>query len=418
MNILTTCKTTAIAALCLGTAVTCFAQGKNIIKGTSKGIFEAPRLTRGTVQRYVFPRQTVENIRRGINAGALERGVSGIPLSQATLPALPQAASFNSLTLVVGRSVEKEVLASMLEENKFYAPEIDAGRAIRQQILDITVLEDEGQLAIAQNIQAHIKNHTLKALLLEELSNFDIYNMALDLTDYFCLDKPFEDAAFDYTLRHPHQMNLNLRRLMYNPLVDDGVKNRLKYFLSSTSLVPEEYDAFRAAIRTAHLQYQQRLTAAKYSEVIQAQIAYYEDLAKRLDDFIVQNNGVQPKWNTTNPVEQTLFDEYETLAQYDFVNQFNPILSYRKKLQIIWDTAQAPRILSQEETVALYEEFVKTTHRRYPHSLRNASDAVADEIHFEQEELLWDSLNHWRSTNESTIHPKLTRVLSKYTTHD
>lgn len=403
-----------VALLCLtGLTAPALAQEK-LVKGAAKGMFEAPRVTRGTVQRYVFPRQAVGNIRRGIAAGKLDRQITDnmLQAQPVKIPASLSNYNFYTHSLLTARPVEKEVLVYMLEENKFYAPEIDAGRAIRQEILDITVLEDEGQQAIASHIQNSIKNHTLKALLLEELEHFDIYNMALDLTDYFSLDKPFEEAAFDYTLRHPHQMNLNMRRLMYNPLVDEAVKNRLKYFLTESSLVPEEYEQFRVAIRTAHLQYQQRLSAAKYSDIIQAQVNYYENLGKRLDDFIVLNNGFQPKWNSANPTEQALFEEYKTLEQYDFINQFNPVLSYRKKLQVIWETAQAPRLLSKEETISLYETFVKTTHRRYPHSLRDGAEK--GEIAFEQEELLWDSLDYWRIQEESSIRPDLSRILNKY----
>lgn len=403
--------------LCLtGLTAPAFAQ-KQIIKGTGKGLFEVSRTNRGTVQRFVFPQQTVENIRRGIAAGKLDRQVTEAVLKIPTTSVAPSIAPHSGAEisvhyLISGRPVEKEILSSMLEENKFYAPEINAGRAIRDQILNITVLEEEGQNALAADIQQNIKNHTLKVMLLKNLEEFDIYNMALDLTDYFCLDKSFEDAAFDYTLRHPHQMNLNMRRLMYNPLVDPAVKTRLKYFLEESSLLPEEYDLFRAAIRTAHLQYQQRLSTAKYSDIIQKQIAYYEDFAKRLDNFIVRNNGVRPKWNSANPQEQQLFEEYGTLAQYDFANQFNPILTYRKQLRIIWDTASAPKVLSQEQTIALYEDFVKTTHRIYPHTLRDVPSA--QDVPFAQEELLWDSLDHWRTESESAIQPHLIRIVNTY----
>ena len=403
---------TALAALCLGTAITCFAQGKNLAKGAAEGLFKAPRTTQGTIQRFVFPKSSVRNIRAGIAAGKLERQV--LP---AVNPLLPQVTAsprdaFQNAQLTAGYPVEKEVLVKLLQEERFYAPEIDAGRAIREQILSIHVLTDEGQIQLAQAIHSGIVNHTLKANLLQNLANFDIYNMALDLTDYFSLGKPFEEAAFDYTLRHPHQMNLNLRRLMYNPLVDDSVKNRLKYFLEATELVPEEYDSFRSAIRTAHLQYKERKNAAQLSDVIQAQVAYYKDLTKRLDDFIVLHNGHQPKWNTQDIQERNLFNEYEALTRNDFINQFHPIISLRKQLQVIWDTAQEPTLLSMQDTLKLFEEFVKTTHRRYPAPLMQP--LAPGEISFEQEELLWDSLDFWRIHSETAIRPELIRIINQY----
>ena len=403
---------TALAALCLGTAITCFAQGKNLAKGTAEGLFKAPRTTQGTIQRFVFPKSSVRNIRAGIAAGKLERQV--LPAVNTFLPqaTLAQRNVFQNTRLTAGYPVEKEVLVKLLQEEKFYAPEIDAARALRNQILNIRVLTDEGQIQLAQAIHAGIGNHTLKANVWRDLENVDIYEMALDLSDYFSLDKPFEEAAFNYTLRHPHQMNLNLRRLMYNPLVDDGVKNRLKYFLEAPELAPEEQNAFRAAIRTAHLQYKERKNAAQLSQIIQAQVAYYKDLAARLDKFIVLHNGRQPKWNTKDLQEQNLFNEFEELTRNDFVNQFHPIIPLRKHLQVIWDTAKGPTTLSMQDTLNLFEEFVKTTHRRYPAPLLQPLDP--GEIPFEQEELLWDSLNFWRIHSEAAIHPELVRIINQY----
>lgn len=403
---------TALAALCLGTAITCSAQGKNLAKGAAEGLFKAPRLTQGTIQRFVFPKSSVNNIRAGIAAGKLERQV--LPAVNPFLPKVAdvQRTAFQNSRLTAGYPVEKEVLVKLLQEEKFYAPEIDAGRAIRDQILNIHVLTDEGQAQLAQAIHAGIVNHTLKANLLQNLENFDIYNMALDLTDYFSLDKPFEEAAFDYTVRHPHQMNLNLRRLMYNPLVGDGVKNRIKFFLEEPELIPEQYNAFRTAIRTAHLQYKERKEAAQLSDVIQAQADYYRDLANRLDNFIVLHNGRQPKWNTKDLQEQNLFNEFEELTRNDFVNQFHPIIALRKRLQVIWDTAKGPETLSLQDTIKLFEEFVKATHRRYPAALMQPLEA--GEIPFEQEELLWDSLNFWRVHNEAAIRPELVRIINQY----
>ena len=401
-----------LTALCTSTALFSFAQAQGIIKGVGKELFQAPRLTRGTVQRFVFPRTTVNNIRTGIAAGKLDRMVDQASLqSPAALIPSPPTIAFHNRSLVSGYPVEKEVLTVMANEEAFYAPEIEAGRTIRQQILDITVLEDEGLLAIVANIHNYIKNHTLQSLLLEELENYDIYNMALDLTDYFTLDKSFENAAFDYTIRHPHQMNLNMRRLMYNPLVDPAVKNRLKYFFQAHYIPLESYPSFRTAIRTAYLQYNQRIAVAQGSDIIIAQIRYYKDLTNQLSDFIVKNDRL-PKWNTRSTKEADLFDELEWIFMNDRINQFPQIQPFREALQAVYDSAPAPTILSMDETIALFEEFVKTTHRRYPNSLRDK--LKKGQIPFEQEELLWDSLEHWRIESESTIRPALTGIINRY----
>ncbi len=402
-----------LAVLCLTLTAPAYAQKKEVIQGAAKGIFEAPRTTRGTVQRFVFPQSAVSNIRAGITAGKLDQAITQATRQAANTPITSAAAqTLYNRSLVTGLPPEKEVLIMAAKEGAFYAPEINAGRMIRQQILDITVLEEEGQLAIAQNIQQYIKNHTLKTLLLEELENFDIYNMALDLTDYFSLDKPFEKAAFEYTVRHPHQMNLNMRRLMYNPLVDESIKNRLRYFLEAEFIPLEEYEGFRVAIHTAHLQYTQRLAAAQESEVITAQIRYYQDVTDRVRNFVAQPPHRRPKWNTLNAEEFALNDEVEWIMSHDHLNKFPQILPFRQALQTVYDAAPTPTILSLDETIALFEKFVKTTHRRYPNSLRDTLQE--GEIAFEQEETLWDSLEYWRIQNESAIRSKLVKIINQY----
>ncbi len=160
------------------------------------------------------------------------------------------------------------------------------------------------------------------------------------------------------------------------------------------------------------MQYKERKQAAQLSDVIQAQADYYRDLANRLDNFIVLHNGRQPKWNTKDLQEQNLFNEFEELIRNDFANQFHPIIALRKRLQVIWDTAKGPTTLSLQDTIKLFEEFVKATHRRYPASLMQP--LAAGEIPFEQEELLWDSLDFWRIHNEAAIHPELVRIINQY----
>ena len=404
----------AVAVLCASTAVDAFAGGgKEIVKG-GHALFHAPRTTRGVTQRFVFSRPTTDKIQRAIAAGVLNR--TSTQAAEQLLPVVnynqfPQQEFKNSSLLVAGQPVEKEILVKMRDENLFYKPEIDAARAIRNNILNITVLSEEGISSLAQDIQANIKSHYLRQTLLNNLEELNIYAMAQDLTDYFCLDKSFEDSAFDYTVRHPHQMNLNLRRLMYNPLVDQEVKGRLKYFLNANSLnTLEEYGAFRAVIKEAHNQYQSRLSAAKFSEIIQLQTVYYEAFAMRLDTFIRNNGGYLPKWNTRNKQEQELWEEYQWIVQHDEINKFNPLISYRKQIQVIWDSAQQPPVLSQADTLALFARFVKQTKRSYPEMLHSSAFSNEGFVPFEDEELLWDSLQYWRQKDESGMFQEIMRI--------
>lgn len=417
MKTLLTCKKIAVLALCLSVPGVIFAAGGNGLTKGGKALFQAPRNARGVTQRFVFSRPTTAKIQRAITAGILDQ-TSSVP---AQLPAVDythnsflQYPFKDSRLLVAGQPVEKEILTKMREENLFYTPEINAARAIRNKILNISVLTEEGITTLSQDIQRDIKNHYLKQALLTNLEKLDIYNMALDLTDYFCLDKPFEEAAFNYTLRHPHQMNLNLRRLMYNPLVDETAKKNLKHFLTKENLLPEEYTAFRDAVKEAHSQYQKRISAAKFSEIIQLQTLYYEAFAMRLDEFIRHNGGYLPKWNTRDKQEQDLWEEYQWIVQHDEYNRYNPLISYRKQIQVIWDAGYVPPVLSRQETLALFARFIEKTERAYPEPVHSDAYKQAGFIPFDEEELLWDSLQYWRQEDESGMFQDVMRIRNNY----
>ncbi len=419
MKILLTCKKLTVAVLCASTAVAAFAGGgKEIIKG-GQSLFHAARNTRGVTQRFVFSRPTTNKIQRAIASGVLDRiptqAAEQLPVVNYTHGQFLQHEFKDSRLLVADQPIEKEILVKMRDENLFYKPEIDAARTIRNNILNITVLSEEGISSLAQDIQTNIKSHYLRQTLLNNLKELNIYAMALDLTDYFCLDKSFEEAAFDYTVRHPHQMNLNLRRLMYNPLVDQEVKTRLKHFLNANSLnTLEEYGAFRAVIKEAHNQYQSRLSAAKFSEIIQLQTVYYEAFAMRLDEFIRHNGGYLPKWNTRDKLEQELWEEYQWIMQHDEINNYNPLISYRKQIQVIWDSAQQPPVLSKADTLALFARFVKQTERDYPEILHSDAFSKKGFVPFEDEELLWDSLQYWRQKDESGMFQEIMRIRNQH----
>lgn len=412
MNNILTRKKIVVLTLCLTAALTALAGGGGNVIKRGPNLFKASRTTRGTNQRFVFSRQTTAKIQRAIAAGLLEQTepAAQLPAVNYTSDSFLQYPFKDSRLLVAGQPVEKEILTKMREENLFYATEIDAARAIRNEILDISVLTEEGIATLSHDIQVNIKNHYLKQALLSNLEKLDIYNMALDLTDYFCLDKPFEEAAFNYTLRHPHQMNLNLRRLMYNPLVDHPTKEHLKHFLTKDNLSPEEYTAFQAAIKETHSQYQKRLSAAKFSEIIQLQTLYYEAFAMRLDEFIRHNGGYRPKWNTRDKQEQELWEEYQWIVQHDEYNKYNPLISYRKQIQVIWDAGHVPPVLSQQETLTLFARFVETTQRAYPEPVHSNAHKQTGFIPFEEEELLWDSLQYWRQKDESGMFQEIMRI--------
>ena len=231
----------------------------------------------------------------------------------------------------------------------------------------------------------------------------------LDLREYFNLDEPVEIAAFNYTLRHPHQQILMTRRLLNNPLVDEEVKQPFRNFLSKSKIKPEEFPAFQTAIANVYNQYKQRIAVAKESDIIQAQAKYYEKLIDRLDNFITTQGRI-PKWNTTNPQELQLFDEIEWVQHHRQDNQFEPLVSYQKTLDLTLEKAK-PVYLTRQETLELFEDFVKTTNRLYPRSLRDKPKA--GDIPFQREEELWDNLSYWR-VEDSSLFQDITKIYEKH----
>lgn len=404
-------------AVCISCAAVSFAgpgNGKSV--NTAQALLKVPRPTRGVNQRFNLSPTTTARIRQAVNAGKLDRAVNAQVLQHSTVPApvvlgnTPKEISFSLRQMVAATPLEKEVLIAQIEEEKFYAPELNAAQALHNLIYEIKTLDEDAAEALVSSVLKEIKNHSLQTYLLKDLATLDLYMFDLDLTEYFSLEKPIEISAFNYTLRHPHQQTLMMRRLLNNPLIDEEVKQPLRAFLSKSKIKPAEFPAFQEAIANVYSQYRERIAAVKESDIIQTQAQYYAKLIDRLGDFIASHGGRRPKWNTADPAEYQLFDEIEWVQQNEATNRFDPLLSYYKALNMVWESA-APTYLSQEETVALFDEFVKTTRRIYPRSLRDKP--TPGEKLFPREEELWDNLSYWR-IKDGTIFPKLSAIYTKY----
>lgn len=420
MNIKNIFTQTAALAVCMSCAVLAVAgpgDGKTL-EQAAKAAFRVPRTTRGTLQRYSFTPETSRHIRAGITAGRLERAVEGSAAKAKTIltPVLlgqsSKEISFSLRQMVASVPVEKEVLLANLEEQAFYAPEIAKALELHSYLLSLHKLDDEEEAVIAEMILKNVKNHSLQTYLFRSLADKDLYMLDLDLMEYFSLDeeKSVELSAFNYTLRHPHQQILMMRRLLNNPLVDEEVKKPLREFLNKSKIKPQEFPAFQTAIFNVYQQYQNRLAAATESDIIQIQADYYAKLTDRLGDFIATHDGRRPKWNTADPKEMLLFDEIEWMQSHQDINAFEPLLSYQNALNIVWDNA-APTYLTRQETLELYDAFVKETGRFYPRSLRDK--LKPGEKRFEREEELSDNLSYWR-VEDSSLFYDLTTTYQKY----
>ena len=397
-------KTTALAVCIFSAVPSVWANGNGkVVKTATKAALTAPRATRGQIQRFTFPSAATARIRAAVKAGQLERTINDAALQYSPVPApvvlgnTPKEIAFSMHQLVSAFPLEKEVLQIIQQEEQFYAPEIAAARELHKLLVETPTLNEEQEAAMAAAILEKIKNHSLQTYLLKSLANKDTYMLNLDLTEYFSLDKPVGICAFNYTLRHPHQQILMTRRLLNNPLVDETTKVPLQTFLNKAQIKPEEFPAFQQAISDVYTQYQQRLSAAKESDIIQTQINYYKELLTRLDDFVARHGRI-PKWNTINTQEIQLFNEIEWIQFHMKDNQFEPFASYHRTLNSILQKAQ-PAYLTIEETKELFGQFVKTTHRSYPRSLHDKPKI--GEIPFKREEELWDNLAYWRIKDPS-----------------
>ncbi len=392
--------------------------GKSTKKAV-EGLFEAPRLYRGKIQHYTFPKATVARIQAGVAEGKLDRkvnqaqarAVSAVEETHAPIVLGHNSPDItHSLQMLIAHTpLEKEVLIAQQNEENFYKEEIENAKQLQLILSSLHYIGKEETMAIASTIVQTIKNHALQTYMLEALMAKDVYTMNKDLSDYFCLNKPFHLCAFNYTVRHPRQQILMMRRLLNNPLVDENAKMRVRAFLAKPQITLEDSPAFLEAIDQLYTQYHQRLLVARESEIIQMQIAYYAKLLDRLNAFLVRKERI-PKWNTTDPEEKLLFDELEWVKLNQDRNTFEPIASYQQAIESTLRNA-APVYLTQEETVALFDEFVKVTHRIYPRSLRDLPNE--GDIPFAQEEELWDNLSYWR-IRDSSINGKLAEVYKKY----
>ncbi len=410
-------------AVCISSAVSTSAgpvgkSSKNVIES----LLNAPRPYRGKIRHYVFPTQTANRIAaqaplldRQVNAAATTQRATAVA-SQYTpthapvvLGHSPKDISFTLRSMIAATPLEKEVLIANEKEQAFYQTEITDGRNLNLLLDSLHYIGDEEMLALGTAILQTIKNHALQTYLLKALTKKQVLVMQRDLSEYFCFNKPFAVCAFSYTVRHPHQQILMMRRLLNNPLVDEDVKARVRTFLAKPQITLEDSPQFVDAINQLYNQYHRRMLAAQESEVIQMQVAYYTKLIDRLGDFIAKHERI-PKWNTTDPQEAQLFDELEWVELQQQNNTFEPIASYQQTIELTLQMA-APAYLTQDETVALFEQFVKETHRIYPRSLRDKG--AAGQIPFAREEELWDNLSYWR-IQDASINQRLADVYQKY----
>ncbi len=325
-----------------------------------------------------------------------------------TLPPLPS----HPLALANMNATEKEFLSIMHQEAAFYLPETAQATQLLEQAR-MTLLGERispNDIEILKGGLYFVENNYLRELLQNTLADNDIEQFIVELSDYYTLDKTFEEAAFNYTLRHPHKRTLQLRRFMLNPFIDPRFKDPITSMLAAPKIHPLEEEVFKQALANLHQEYQRLQTGAADAPGIQQQVAYYDQLIDKVETFANSPlGGRAPKWNTRNPSEKELYNEVDQ-ALYNISDYALPVLKSKKEELKLVMAKYSLKQRSRQETLYAYENFVKTTGLMYPRALTDSRTVL------EGEEQLYDDLMYWRIRDEASMGTKIREIQYKYTT--
>lgn len=353
-------------------------------------------------KRFYFP-QYAPQLNRELQQ-SLALTVQRATLESKDLPPLPQ----QPYKIFALNLPEQKFLSLDAKEQAFYAPETDQATQLLQQFqYDIAFNGNVSDAALAslQNGLFFVQNDFLRNLLENALAAKDFDQFALELSDYYTLDKSFEDAAFSYTVRHPHKRTLQLRRFMLNPFINEELKKPITNFLAAREIQPAQYEAFKTALTNLHQAYSQLQTQALSAPGIQAQQEYYANLIDRVEAFVTQN-GRLPKWNTRSQQEREFCNEIGNALSNDTLSI--PVLEASQNGLKMILAKYATKHRSRQETLAAFEAFVKTTGLMYPRPVTESNTVL------KEEELLYDDLMYWRTLSEASVGDQIRMIRFRY----
>ncbi len=410
-----------IAVLCVtGLTAPAAAQGlKKALPTAVRAITQkAPVRLPGT-KRFIFPSAypTLNGVRPlpQINQ-ALQRNISQAEVAvnrPAPVPPLPTFAIF------VQGLPEKTFLELISQERAFYQEETILAFNLLSQIKALRSLQeaslssDEHLLTdIAKGIVG-IKNDYLRNLALNLLEENNFKALQEEIAQYYSLGMPFEDAAFNYTLRHPYKRNLQTMRLLHNPFIDQKFKDPVQAFISQPIIPVAQRDAFKQALKELETEYERILDGAANTPAVQAQIDYYEQTIEDLYHFIANPKNKEhrrPKWNTPNKEEQDLHTRVEYLISIEKQYNYEPFAQHQRNLRQIWDEHQ-PQHWTQEKTLQAFEKFLQQAPKEclYPRSWEEGGSRIPL-----QEEQLFDNLMFWRTQNEAEVNQAINNIQRRH----
>ena len=256
------------------------------------------------------------------------------------------------------------------KEANFYAPEIEAGRALREKLQQEVEkqLQQKGfwdwDIDFANEIAKDLTNpviqsNALRRSLLNMMERRESpITMSSQIANYYGLDGHYVTAALNYLKTNPHESTLQLRRVMHSPLVDQELKDAVKVFLSKNTLSPEECEQAHKALHDIFVQDFKRRLHIDQAEPIQSKALYLRDLTHRTQNFCEQYGRI-PSGNTNIPEEMGLADELFLAHIYKDRNQIAPLIKEYKVLETTL-AKYAPTLLTLEEldqkVIAFIEE--------------------------------------------------------------
>jgi hypothetical protein len=290
-------------------------------------------------------------------------------------------------------------------EQSFYRPEIELAQTLRQRLLQIDGLTQETRAELQEIINSFPGN-TLQEILTTALEQNDLSSFYRDLTDYYMLDGNPVQAAYNYSLRHPHKPNLWTRRLLRNPLVESSLRKDMGHLLSKEELNPQERGWLWQTLTQMQAQYESNLRRIYASDGVQDRLAFYDRTTNALEDFIRQNGRV-PKRNTLDPAERELYNDIIFALSVTASAKPEPYAGKLNQLQTVWDANQ-PNWWTMEETLQRFENFLKKHPLDYPQSVQENPHVSAEET-----ELL-ENIEHWFVDGPGSFLTKINDLRRQY----
>ncbi len=305
---------------------------------------------------------------------------------------------------IVRDSAETEALVLLRQEQLYYTAEIATAQNLRRKLLQISELTPQNVTQLQNGING-LNSNTLQEYLTDSLQTGDMSSFYRDLTDYYALDGNPVQAAYNYSLRHPHKPNLWMRRLMRNPLVGKKLQQQAGALLNKDYSTPQEQQNLLTTLQYMQSEYETGLRTIYASESICSKIAFYRQTTQALSDFIAAN-GRRPKHNTADPAEKKLMQDIEFALTVTEPAQAEPFAGELKNLKELWD-ANETTPWPLEKTISALEHFLQTTDLFYPRSLLETPNLSDQEI------ALYDNLDYWLS-KQPTIHATIMTLQNKY----